>query len=165
MKARLVVTGITGLICAPFVVPLFSPWSRINCQEFEIDLVSGRKRVSRFFYGIPVRREIEDTQLSLAIRLAEESHQKARWEPVSTFGPYVHHSPHYVYHSATGQIRQLGMIWDFFEFDSAQRQATGMGLLHEWRSTGSDRTARAYLARVDKDAEQVGSSDGDQPSN
>ena len=59
--------ALVALLGAPFIVPLFSPWSRVNCREFELDLVSGQQRVPRYLYGIPVHRELRATAASDAL--------------------------------------------------------------------------------------------------
>jgi len=78
-----------------------------------------------------------------------------RWEYVNAFGPYVRHSPHYIYHSAFNQIRQLQLIWTEFEFDAMKRRKSAQGLLREWQTTGSDSSADDYLQEQSKIAEQI----------
>lgn len=153
-RRRFLIAAAAVLACAPFVVPIFSPWSRINCREYEIDILSGRKRISRYLYGIPVQRRIEHTIISLQLPMLVSPGRTPRWQPVNTFGPYVRHSPHYIYHSATFQIRELGLIWDYHEFDTARRQSSARALLHEWQTTGSDTSADSYLIRLANEAEQ-----------
>ena len=153
-STRIISIALPVLIIAPFVVPVFSPWSRINCREYEIDLTYGQQRISRYLYGIPIQRRIEDTIITLQHPIPEHDRHAPRWEPVSTFGPYVHHSPHYIYHSATSQINDLALIWDYYEFDPAKRQSSARALLQEWQTTGSANSATHYLHRLAEEAEQ-----------
>jgi hypothetical protein len=133
----------------PLLLPLISPWTRVNCRDVEIDVNSGRKRISRYLYGVAVSREISETPLSSAALVPDSPEH---WVLVSRFGPYGGHSPHYVYHSATAQIKRLAMIWDLYDVDPSTRQSTGKGLLREWLDTGSDSSADDYLKRIWEEA-------------
>jgi hypothetical protein len=161
MKKRHIVPviAVTVLAGAPFMVPVFSPWSRINCEEQEIDLESGKERITKFVYWIPIQRQIGDTTLSLELSKFISTGKEPQWEPVITAGPYVKYSPHYVYHSAFNQIKVLGLNWDEFAFDSAMRQKTGLGLLHEWQVTTTDSSADDYLRNLTEKAEKSASPD------
>ena len=148
------ILGIVCLFLAPIVAPIFSPWSRINCREQEIDVLSGLRQDTRFIYWLPVSQKVSGTSLSKALSVNESEARDRRWNHVNSFGPYTRHSPHYIYHSAFSQIRNLEMIWDMFEVDAAERAATAKGLLREWQTTGTDSSADAYLQEIMKTAEQ-----------
>ena len=85
----------------------------------------------------------------------ESSTIEHRWNHVNSFGPYTRHSPHYIYHSALHQVRQLELIWDMYEIEPAEREASARGLLREWQNAGTDSSADAYLHEIMKTAEQV----------
>ena len=161
MKKRLllILLGIAVLLGAPFVVPIFSLWSRINCRDQEVDVLSGLRKDTRYIYWIPVSREIVDTPISAARPNVSSTMIEPQWESVNTFGPYARHSPHYIYHGAFSQIRQLEMLWLEFEFDVAKRRDSAQGLLREWQTTHSDYSVNAYIQEQMKTAEQ------DAPSN
>jgi hypothetical protein len=151
-RSSFIFATIALLAGVPILLPLFAPWSPVNCRDVEIDLNSGKKRISRYFYGIPVRRQIVETRLSSEVSGVESTE---RWVLVSRFGPYVNHSPHYVYHSAAAQVRMLELIWEAYELDAPARQSTGKGLLREWQTTGSDSSAEGYLRRVFEEAKAL----------
>ena len=102
--------ALVALLGAPFIVPLFSPWSRVNCREFELDLVSGQQRGPRYLYGIPVHRELRATAASDALGADVSDVDEAQWVRTSTFGPFTRHSPHYVYHSASYLVKRLELV-------------------------------------------------------
>lgn len=154
LRFYIVILGIVCLLLAPLVVPIFSSWSRINCREQEIDVLSGLRQDTRFIYWIPVSRKVSSTSLSKALSVNESETRERHWNHVNSFGPYTHHSPHYIYHSAFSQIKNLEIIWNMFEIDAAEREVTAKGLLHEWQITGTDSSADAYLQEVMKIAEQ-----------
>jgi hypothetical protein len=136
MKTRFqhIVLGIVVLLIAPFVVPVFSQYSRINCRQQEVDVLSGFRRDTRYIYWVPVNRTISETPLSGALAGCSRPTSKHQWEYVYTFGPYTRHSPHYIYHSAFSQIRQLQLIWNEFEFDAVERRESAQGLLRDWQA-------------------------------
>lgn len=146
--------ALAALLGAPFIVPLFSPWSRINCREFELDLVSGRERVTRYLYGVPVHRELRGTAASDALGAAVSDHDEAEWVRTNTFGPFTRHSPHYVYHSASHQVKMLELVWDEFGYDADGRRETAQELLSRFRSTGSDSAGDDYIQELTKIGEQ-----------
>ncbi len=53
MKRRwsLIVIAVLVLLGMPLIVTIFSPWSRIHCRVFELDLVSGQQRVTCFGFA------------------------------------------------------------------------------------------------------------------
>lgn len=155
MRTRIAMArlGVVTLLGAPFLVPLFSPWSRINCRQQEIDLRSGLQRNTFFLYWIPIHRRIRDTGLSLELPPAEQKPGQHHWVPVNTFGPYVRNSPHYAYHSALHQVELLAMIWDDLHLDPTQRRETAGKLLHQWQTTGSDSSADGYLSKLTEPAD------------
>ena len=146
--------ALAALLAAPFIVPLFSPWSRINCREFELDLVSGRERVTRYLYGVPVQRELRDTAASDALGAAVSDLDEAQWVNTNTFGPFTRHSPHYIYHSASHQVKMLELIWDEFGYDAEGRRETAHELLSRFRSTGSDSVGDDYIQELTEIGEQ-----------
>ena len=159
MKTRFLLALLGIVFLAPFVVPVFSSWSRINCREQEVDVLSGRRRDTRYIYWVPVSREVTNTPLSEALSSEFLKTALPRWEPVNSFGPYNRHSPHYIYHEAFSQIRELQLIWTEFEFDAPKRRESAQGLLREWQTAGGDSSADDYLREQGKIAE--GYSTGD----
>jgi len=157
MKTRilLILLGFAVLLGAPFVVPMFSLWSRINCREQEVDVLSGLRRDTRYIYWVPVSRKVTDTPLSAARSNVSSTTIEPQWESVNTFGPYTRHSPHYIYHAAFSQIGQLELLWTEFEFDVVKRRDSAQGLLREWQTTHSDSSADAYIQQQMKTAEQA----------
>jgi hypothetical protein len=155
-----VTLGIVCLLLAPFVVPLFSLWSCINCREQEIDVLSGLRRDTRYIYWIPISRKISGTAISKELSVDQSTKRSHQWEQVNTLGPYTRHSPHYIYHAALTQIAVLQLIWDEWEIGVTARQASAQGLLREWQTSGSDSSADDYLQKQMKIAEQAGASNG-----
>jgi len=149
----IIVIGIAVLLGTPFVVPIFSPWSRINCRQYEIDIVSGQRRVTRFIYWIPFRRSISDTVVSSTLG-APPVRIEPQWRLTSTFGPFIHHSPHYAFHSAYQQIKMLELIWDDFSFDYSARRESAKELLGRWGSSNSDSAGGDYINELTEISEQ-----------
>ena len=147
--------ALAAILAAPFIVPLFSPWSRINCREFELDLISGRERVTRYFYGIPVDRELTDTAASYALGVSASYLDEAQWVRTNTFGPFTRHSPHHVYHAASHQVKMLELVWEEFGYDAAKKRETAKELLNLLRSTGSDAIGDDFVRGLTRIGEQA----------
>jgi hypothetical protein len=160
MRFHLLILGLIALLLAPFVVPVVSPWSRINCRVQEVDIHSGLRRDTRYLYWIPVAQKIGETSISKALSTQVSAANLENWELVNSFGPYMRHSPHHAYHSAFSQIGQLRLIWDEYHFGFEQRRASAQGLLRDWQNSGSDSTADALIQEQVKIAGQASSLNG-----
>ena len=140
---------------------LVAPWSRLNNEEQELDLLSGRARFSRYFLYCQVRRDVHETPLSEALGAGGEPAGGERWVKVNVFQPGVSNSPHFYYHGAFFQIGQLGKYWQTGRFDRGARAKTARQLLRVWRDGGSYHAAEPYFEHL---LEWIVSRDGDQPT-
>src|SRR5436309_1304498 len=90
---------VVGLGCYPFLT-----WSPLNCRYEDIDINTGRIRHQRLLLGICISERIEDSSISRELQLGGAP---ADWRRANTFSPLVGYSPHYIFHSAVSQAREL----------------------------------------------------------
>ena len=135
-----------GIIC--FMPGLVAPWSRLNNEEQEIDLYSGRARVRRYFLYYQVRQDLRETPLSQAIASDGPSGTSEQWVKVNIFQPGVRHSPHFIYHGAFAQANQLAILWVLYKCDPKARAKTSRQLLLVWRESGSYLAGDDYLRHL-----------------
>ena len=144
------------LICAAVVVALVvavaafipgyvAPWSRLNNDEQELDLFSGRARFSRHFLYCRVGRELRETPLSEALAAGGGPERGEKWVKVNVFQTGASNSPHFYYHGAYFQIGQLAKFWEAGNLDPTARAKTARQLLRVWREGGSYWAADAYF--------------------
>ena len=100
------------------------------------------------FYWMAMRRQISETPLSQALSGEAESFTEPQWRLTGSFGPYVRHSPHYSYHSASNQVRVLTSIWEEEQMDHARRVETAQGLIDAWTSGTTDSEGDRYIQSV-----------------
>ncbi len=124
----------------PFIVPIFSPWSEINCRHEEINIKTGQARYSRYIWFICVSERVEETFISKLLNGERvEKGDIEEWQKVNTrslFGP----SPHYRFHAAYFQIGQLETL------SSMKKMIDGEGFkkedaviwLNKWQTSGDD---------------------------
>ena len=143
-----ILIGLTALIGLPFIVPLFSPWSRINCREYELSLVSGKQRVTQYIYWVPFSQKTKDTAVSLALESLKLGEGDLSWVRTGTFGPFTEQSPHYPFHSVSHQIKMLELVWEKLDLDEAGRRDTAKELLNRLKSSGSDSIGHEYLREL-----------------
>jgi hypothetical protein len=62
--------------------------------------------------------------------------------------PGLHHSPHYVFHGAIHQIRELELCWEFGNMTPAARAETARHLLRLWQQNLNYFQAADYLQAV-----------------
>ena len=107
---------IAALGGAPFVVPLFNPWSRINCKDQEIDWICYRMRMTRYIYWIPFHGAIENSIISRELSLTQypvvtprKAHAHVhQWDTLRTFSQYMKSPLHHVSYAAFHKSRN----WD-----------------------------------------------------
>jgi hypothetical protein len=128
----------------------FFPWSGINCTTHEVDIHSGRIRHARYIFFVPLERRIEDSALTKALSSEDIAGATPEWHPVITLSPGLRHSPHYVFHSAISQIRELEGAWELTKFTPTARRASAKEVLHLWQQAGGDDGAKDYLRAVTK---------------
>jgi hypothetical protein len=134
------------LLLGPLVVPLFVPWSAINCRDQEINIKTGQARYSRSLWFVRLPGRIEDTPLSRALhnRTIDVADIEP-WHRVNTFSLGLQHSPHYVFHGAFAQARDMGTLQRIAALDSAATAAVAEQVLVEWQTSGNDSTASDLL--------------------
>jgi len=146
-------TGIGLLVVALFALPLFFPWSELNCSNQEVDTNTGRFRFTEYRLFCRVSERIEESSISKALSGKSVTDTKPNWHKVNTFSPGTRHSPHYIYHSAAHQIRMLEHIWNevessgFAELEDF-KSASARHVLELWRYGGSDSLAGDYISRL-----------------
>jgi len=123
----------------------FFPWSGINCTTQEVDIYSGRIRHSRFLLFVPIERRIEDSALTRALLPEDMAKARTEWHRAMTFSPGLRHSPHFIFHSAIHQIRELEDAWQFAAFTPSARRTSAKRVLQLWQKSGSDYGPRDYL--------------------
>ena len=124
------------------------PWSPVNCWHRDIDIQSGRIRFTRYLFWMPIDQRIEDSSLTKALRGSDTAETAPEWRRVLTFSPGLRHSPHYRYHSAIAQVRELEMALSLATFTSETRRPSARRVLRLWQESGEDRGARDYLRAV-----------------
>jgi hypothetical protein len=157
MKKRLLIAiiPVVILLAGPLVIPRLTPWSAINCRDQEINIKTGQARYSRYLWYIRMSERVEDTILSKV--LGGESVDVADiapWHMVNRFSPGLHHSPHYRFHGALSQTREIELLFEMLAPDAQRKEQIVRDLLTLWQTTGSYFGAKPYLMAL---SEEVGS--------
>jgi hypothetical protein len=133
-----------------FMPGLVAPWSRLNNEEQEIDLYSGRARITRHFLWRRVRQDVRDTPVSEAIAANGGASDAEKWVMVNIFQPDVSNSPHFVYHGALSQANWMLLLWEMHKCDSHARAKTARQLLRVWREGESYHAAYDYFDLLER---------------
>lgn len=158
MLAFAALTAIPPVLLALSLLGLF-PWSGVNCWQNDIDITNGRIRQTRYLLWIPVQRSVRDSALTRAVSPTTITDSTADWQPVATLSPGLHHSPHYRFHGAIHQIRELELCWECGKMTSAARKESARQVLRLWQQNLSSMRATDYIQAVwerARDAEQKG---------
>jgi hypothetical protein len=143
----LAVGGVIFLVGVGMIAlyPGAGAWSPVNCWHYDVDIRTGKTRYLRYLFLVNTRTEIKDSALSLALSPEERTDIPPEWRRVNTFSPGVHHSPHYTYHGALNQIRELEGTWEMFSFTPEQKRKSARDVLALWQRSGSDSAVSRYL--------------------
>jgi len=124
------------------------PWSPLNCWHYGVDIHSGRIRYTRYIVFLPISQRIEESALSGALQPDDFRDSQPDWRRALTLSPGVRNSPHYIFHSAIAQIRELEMIWQVGTFTPAARRSSAKRVLELWQQGQSDDAAKSYLRAI-----------------
>lgn len=148
MKKSGILIGVvaTILILPPLIVPLFIPWSEINCRHEDINIKNGQARYSRCVWFMQVSSRVEDTPLSLALGGSSLGPDDLEpWHHANTFSPGVSHSPHHRFHAALWQARMAGDLFEMLDASPERRREISANILKLWQQSGNDFEVNDYL--------------------
>jgi hypothetical protein len=135
------------IVCliALFVVPYFVPWTELNCQHQDLDIHTGRSRITNFIAFCKISERIEESPISRAIPREFVERATPKWERVNTFSPGLRYSPHYYFHGSFSQISLLAGKWEAAKVDESTRRTMAMHILALWEFDCSYFVARDYI--------------------
>jgi hypothetical protein len=144
-------TGVAvgGLLLGPLVVPIFMPWSEINCRHQDINIKTGKARYSRCIWFVKISERIENTPISLALNGETVDVTRIKpWHRVNTFSPGSGHSPHYTFHSALHQAYQMQTLESQHELTPERKKEIAKAILTAWQQTGRDSGADELIYKL-----------------
>lgn len=130
-----------------YLYPIFFAWSGLCCWTEEIGLNTGRKRSRSYLFWTRISETESPTWLSSMLN-THPSLPENRWEPVNTMSPGVSFSPHYNYHGALAQIRELEMCCEQLSLSPNARLQLAEALINHWRRDGDYQDADSLILRT-----------------
>jgi len=154
MKRPWLIAGIVvaAAALAPLIIAVFIPWSGINCEHQDINIKTGQARYSRYLWFLKVSETTRETPLSAALHgEVVDVADTEPWHRVNTFSRGVPRSPHYVFHDALRQARQVGEVLALLDATPEQQRETARTILTLWQQTGQDSGADEYIQNLTED--------------
>ena len=142
--SRILIATMT-LAAVVLIVPMFIPWTSINCVCEDVDIRTGRIRISRYLAFCKVSERVEESALSRVLPQEMVEGVKPQWERVNTFSLGLSHSPHHRFHGAIGQIRSIELLWQVATIDESTKQKIASHVLAIWQFDGNYFRAGQYL--------------------
>ena len=138
------------LLAVPLVLSQvgFFPWSPINCWHYEVDIHSGRIRYTRYLAFVPVSQRTDESAVSRVLHTEDFQYSYPDWRRAVTLSPGVRNSPHYIFHSAIAQIRELELLWHAGNFTPAARRSSAKRVIELWQEGQNDDAAKSYLRTI-----------------
>ncbi len=156
-----------GVLCVlavltliPLVVPVFVPWTTLNCRSLYIDIRSGRTRFVRHLYFIPIRDEVHETSCSRSL-FPNRDYPPPDWKMDTRLSPYLRNSPHYALHGAATTMRMIDME---SELSEEEKNTLRRQILHLWQSgKGKHEAKNLLLETAERKTNQTGQDRKDVP--
>lgn len=132
------------------MLPLWVP--QFYCSQDEINIKTGQSRHTRFCCFIKTAETIEDTALSLAVQGIVDRAEIVPWQKVNVFAPPSKHvSPHYIFHGALSQAREVELIFKLSNAPREKKKEIATQVLTLWQLSGRDDGARDYILQLAKE--------------
>lgn len=148
-KRKFAILTLLCLAFAPIVVPYFDAWSEINCRHLDIDIKTGRVRASRYLWFFEISRQVGDSFVSEALEGERvDVADIAEWHHAITTSHAYAHSPHYAFHGALHQIRQIEIANAVSEFTPQRKKQIARELLTRWQTDGWYMPADRFVESV-----------------
>ena len=142
-----------AILLAPLLIAISGifTWSPLNCWHDDVDIRTGRIRHTWYLLYHKVSDRTEDSPLAEVLGPGAVIGMRPEWRRVNTFSPLTHlthYSPHYSYHGAIAEMKELQMVWELTPFTPAAKRAVASNLLRLWQRDGSYWTADRYVQAV-----------------
>jgi hypothetical protein len=145
-----IMIAIVAIVGAVHIVPMFiPPWTPINCTYMDVDIRTGRTRITRYLAYRKISERIDESALSRVLPREMVDGVKPEWERVNTFSPGVNHSPYHWFHGAFNQIHNLEDLWQTANVDEPARRKMALNVLALWQFGGSHDMADDYIQGLD----------------
>lgn len=141
--------AIACIILPPFVIPIITPWSEINCASDEINIKTGQKRHIIYFWYFKISNNVKDTLLSTVLNgeYIDVADVK-EWHTVYFLSPGFSHSPNFTFHGALSQISELERAFLISEPTPDRKRSIAIEMLKSWQIEKDDSAARDIIVRV-----------------
>ena len=74
------------------------------------------------------------------------------WQTVNVFAPPSKHvSPHYIFHGALSQVREVELIFNMLNATKEKKKEIATKVLTLWQLSGCDDGARDYIIQLAKE--------------
>lgn len=128
----IVIAVIIIILLIPFVFPILTPPSKLNCKTEEINIKTGQFRFRKYIYFVKYSERIEDSVISRYIDEPVEFRDIEMWWTINTFGPFRRVSPYHVFHTKVWGDIKLSSIHDKKNTVEEKREIA-LRLLKNWQ--------------------------------
>jgi len=161
-KILCILTGVVVVAVAvpPTISTALRRWPKLCCRYEDINIKTGQARSLRYVGFVKISQEVRDTPISLALRgEVIDVVDIEPWHRVYTLSPGLH-SPHYHYHSALSQAREIELIAELNELGPEEQRLIAENVLRLWQTERGDSPAGSYLRGVFKEGMEESEQDG-----
>ncbi|MBN2019578.1 MAG: hypothetical protein JW749_05070 [Sedimentisphaerales bacterium] len=112
-----------------------------------MDINTGRIREARYVFCLPIKKVVKDSILTKTLGPLVQNNPPD-WKHVNEFSFIRNVSPHFKYHGAISDIKQIEITWDMYAFSEEARLKMAQTILELWRTDGDDSRSGYYINDV-----------------
>ena len=136
-------------LVAYFIMLKNDPRPELWCEHYDIDIKTGRYRMTSYAFYIKLYERIVDTPVSKLVTKKSKIIQAPEWRRDKTLGDLFMRRSRYKYHGAIAQLYALDDCWFAVDFTEKAKYESAMRLLQLWQLEGYD-SAEVYLIKLSK---------------
>jgi len=146
---------LVAVILPPTISTALRRWPKLCCRYADINIKTGQARYARYLGFVRLSEEARDTSISLALRgEVIDVADIEPWHRVYTASPGLT-SPHYRYHGALRQARELDMISELNELGTDERHEIAENILMLWQTEKGYFPVNDYLGAVLNEGKKI----------
>jgi hypothetical protein len=145
-KVILLAVVIILILIFPFLFSFINPWTNIQCRKELIDINTGISRTQKYYWFLKFSEKTEPTYLSKLLGI--DSVENPYWRAVNTFSFGHRNSPHYSFHGAYSQIKNLELIVSLYNINKDDSKEIARQIINFWKENQSDNKADEYLHEI-----------------
>jgi hypothetical protein len=156
-RERLVVVVFLGAVVLLVLSLLWWLYPNVSRTNYEVDIRSGRIRLTHFFLTRQTSQQIEESPIS---KLLPPPTTQPDWHYVVTSELGSNVRAHWNFHGAIAQMSRLETLWLMTRFTDDAKREVARNVLNLWQDSGSYFDAGTYIQTLEAASDRASTKPG-----